>query len=46
VDDYRVGGVMMFDAHTGRGLVGEFLFIIIICFIFYFFTGTGSWTIL
>jgi hypothetical protein len=24
VDDYRVGGVMMFDAHTGRGLVGEF----------------------
>jgi hypothetical protein len=27
VDDYRVGGVMMFDAHTGRGLVGEYLFI-------------------
>jgi hypothetical protein len=24
VDDYRVGGVMMFDAHTGRGLIGEF----------------------
>jgi hypothetical protein len=24
VDDYRVGGVMMFDAHMGRGLVGEF----------------------
>jgi hypothetical protein len=24
VEDYRVGGVMMFDAHTGRGLVGEF----------------------
>ena len=24
VDDYRIGGVMMFDAHTGRGLVGEF----------------------
>jgi hypothetical protein len=24
VDDYRVGGVMMFDAHTGQGLVGEF----------------------
>jgi hypothetical protein len=24
MDDYRVGGVMMFDAHTGRGLVGEF----------------------
>jgi hypothetical protein len=23
VDDYRVGGVMMFDAHTGRGLVAE-----------------------
>jgi hypothetical protein len=32
VDDYRVGGVMMFDAHTGRGLVGECLFI-------YFFHG-------
>jgi hypothetical protein len=29
VDDYRVGGVMMFDAHMGRGLVGEFLFIVI-----------------
>jgi hypothetical protein len=26
VDDYRVGGVMMFDAHTDRGLVGEFSF--------------------
>jgi hypothetical protein len=26
VDDYRVGGVMMFDAHTGRGLIGEFFF--------------------
>jgi hypothetical protein len=26
VDDYRVGGVMMFDAHTGRGLVGESFF--------------------
>jgi hypothetical protein len=25
VDDYRVGGVMMFDAHTWRGLAGEFL---------------------
>jgi hypothetical protein len=24
VDDYSVGGVMIFDAHTGRGLVGEF----------------------
>jgi hypothetical protein len=24
VDDYRVGGVMMFDAHTGRGFAGEF----------------------
>jgi hypothetical protein len=28
VDDYRVGGVMMFHAHTGQGLVGEFLLII------------------
>ena len=26
VDDYRVGGVMMFDAHTGQGLVGECFF--------------------
>jgi hypothetical protein len=26
VDDYRIGGVMMFDAHTGRGLVGEFFY--------------------
>jgi hypothetical protein len=26
VDDYRVG-VMMFDAHTGRGLVGEWVFL-------------------
>jgi hypothetical protein len=26
VEDYRVGGVMMFDAHTGWGLVGEFFF--------------------
>jgi hypothetical protein len=34
VDDYRVGGVMMFDAHTGQGLVGECLF---------FHTETGSW---
>ena len=24
VDDYRVGGVMMFDAHTSRGLVVSF----------------------
>jgi hypothetical protein len=24
VDDYLVGGVMMFDARTGRGLVGKF----------------------
>jgi hypothetical protein len=31
VDDYCMGGVMMFYAHTGRGLVGEF-----------FYTGTGS----
>jgi hypothetical protein len=30
VDDYRVGGVMMFDAHTGWGLVGECLFIVIV----------------
>jgi hypothetical protein len=30
MDDYRVGGVMMFDARTGRGLVGEF------------FMGSGS----
>jgi hypothetical protein len=29
VDDYRVGGVMMFDAHIGWGLVAECLFIII-----------------
>jgi hypothetical protein len=40
VDDYHVGGVMMFDAHTGRGLVGECLFFVIVCFL----TGTGSWT--
>jgi hypothetical protein len=33
VDDYHVGGVMMFDARTGRGIVGEF-----------FFTESGSWT--
>jgi hypothetical protein len=39
VDDYHVGGVMMFDAHTGQGLVGDCLFIVIV-----FFTGTGSWT--
>jgi hypothetical protein len=26
VDDYLMGGVAMFDAHTGRGPVGEFLF--------------------
>jgi hypothetical protein len=35
VDDYRVGGVMMFDAHTGRGLVCEFIlfyYIYIYCF--------------
>jgi hypothetical protein len=25
VDDFLVGGVPMFDAHTGHGLVGEFL---------------------
>jgi hypothetical protein len=40
VDDYHVGGVMMFDAHTGRGLVGECLFFVIVLFL----TGTGSWT--
>jgi hypothetical protein len=34
VDDYRVGGVMMFDAHTGQGLVGECLFIVIV-FLFF-----------
>ena len=34
VDDYRVGGVMMFDARMGRGLVGEFLL-----FYYYFFHG-------
>jgi hypothetical protein len=39
VDDYRVGGVMMFDARTGRGLVGEFLLLYI-----YIFTGSRSWT--
>jgi hypothetical protein len=33
VEDYHVGGVMMFDAHTAQGLVGEF---------FFFATGTGS----
>jgi hypothetical protein len=38
VNDYRVGGVMMFDAHTGRGLIGEFLLLYV------FFTGSGSWT--
>jgi hypothetical protein len=42
VDDYRMGGVMMFDARTGRGLVGEFLFIIIIFLFFLFFSrGLG-----
>jgi hypothetical protein len=25
VDDYLVGGVAIFDAHTGRGPVGEFV---------------------
>jgi hypothetical protein len=25
VDDYLVGGVAIFDAHTGRGSVGEFV---------------------
>jgi hypothetical protein len=34
VDDYRMGGVMMFDARTGRGLVGEFFY-----YLFYFFHG-------
>jgi hypothetical protein len=29
VEDYCVGGVMMFDAHTSRGLVGEFF----VCFL-------------
>jgi hypothetical protein len=24
MDDYLLGGVSIFDAHTGRGLVGEF----------------------
>jgi hypothetical protein len=24
VDDYLLGGISIFDAHTGRGLVGEF----------------------
>jgi hypothetical protein len=23
VDDYLLGGVLIFDAHTGRGLIGE-----------------------
>jgi hypothetical protein len=27
VDDYLVGGIAMFDAHTGRGPVGEFFII-------------------
>jgi hypothetical protein len=27
VDDYLVGGVAMFDAHTGRGPVGEFFLV-------------------
>jgi hypothetical protein len=40
VDDYRVGGIMMFDARTGRGLVGEFL----LFYIYLFFMGSGSWT--
>jgi hypothetical protein len=31
---------MMFDAHMGRGLVGECLFIVIV----FFHMGTGSWT--
>jgi hypothetical protein len=26
VDDYLVGGVVIFDAHIGRGLAGEFVF--------------------
>jgi hypothetical protein len=34
VDDYLVGGLAMFDAHTGRGLIGEFCF----------FNGDGSLT--
>jgi hypothetical protein len=25
-EDYRVGGVMMFDAHTSHGLIGEFFY--------------------
>jgi hypothetical protein len=36
VDDYRVGGIMMFDARTGRGLVGEFLCVYYL-FIYYCF---------
>jgi hypothetical protein len=31
VDDYLVGGVAMFDAHTGRGPSGEF-FVRSVCF--------------
>jgi hypothetical protein len=27
VDDYLLGGISIFDAHTGRGLVGEFFWI-------------------
>jgi hypothetical protein len=35
VDDYSMGGVMMFDARTGRGLVGEsLLFYYYICIFF------------
>ena len=45
--DYRVGGVMMFDARTGWGLVGEFLFVIIIfcCFFVVFLFFNGDWVL-
>jgi hypothetical protein len=38
VGDYSVGGVMMFDARTGRGLVGESLLLYV-----YFFHGVWVW---
>jgi hypothetical protein len=34
VDDYLVGGVMMFDAHTGRRLVDELLLLLLHLFYF------------
>jgi hypothetical protein len=33
VEDYLVGGVAMFDAHTGRGPIGEFF--LFFCFLFF-----------